>query len=306
MGQLGVSVDQTHVHSRSMTCRAVRVFNAWCIASLLGARCVEAVAVKKGSLKLDNYTFHKMAKVPGLNLLVKMDKIYGYGKWEVFDNLCMLTHKVPNLLLADVPVVFGGRDSEVPILLPPENDNLAREFNLKEKDFPSYILIKASDKENPVMFRDGFVDKSAKKPASWDDGEDGEWEPPRITELNIENMVAWLETHDIRMPSIQFLTITEMDELAEKFMRTSKNDDRQALLAKTVALAEEFPHKVDEKAPTYIKTMKKIMDTSDEYVDKELARVEKLVNDDNLKRPKRKEMAKKQLVLEVFADHKRT
>jgi hypothetical protein len=288
-------------------CRAAtRVLETLSLALLLLARCGESVAVKRGALKLDNYTFDKMAMAPGLNLIVKVDKLYGYGSWEVFHNLCDMIHKVPNTLLADVPVTLAERDAEVPIHLPPENDEITTRYGITMQDFPAYLLFPANNKDlmKPIMFRDGFADPDAKKPKTWDDDEDGQWERPVIRLLNIENVATWLKTHGIVLPAIG--TIDDLDDLVEKFMRTEKNDERKTIMAEATVLAEG-KHVADPKAPIYLKIMKKVLDTDDEYVDKELARVERVLGaSGEMKKEQKRVMLTKQKVLEVFVDHKRT
>jgi len=177
-----------------------------------------------GAIKLDNYTFDKMLKVPQQTFLVKFDKSYAYGeKEDAFKTLCKLAHTVPNFLIGEVPVQEYGDK---------ENDDLRERFGLNKDDFPVYMLFKPGDLH-------------------------GE----RYTgEIKADLLATWLRKKAIRMPAIG--TIEEMDSLAKKFMKDGLSE-KHLNTAKKLA-AEDFKtdkkaplyvkimEKIKEKGESYI------------------------------------------------------
>jgi len=215
----------------------------------------------QGAVKLDNMTFDKMLSVPGLTLLAKIDKAYPYGdKEETFKELCKLSYHVKDFLIGEIPVQEYGDK---------ENEDLQKRFEVRTDEFPVYLLFKKGAAEPPIRF-EGFPDPNAKKPASWDDEEDGPWEPPFRTDVTPENFVTWLRMKGVKMPYGG--TILDMDEVAKKFMKGFKDDD----FAEAKKLAEG-EYKDDAKAAVYIKIMQKIKEKGAAYVGTEMARVKKLM-----------------------------
>merc|ERR1712196_293484 len=112
----------------------------------------------------------------------------------------------------------------------------------------------------------GFPNPTSKKPATWDDEEDGEWEAPMISEPTAENMIIWLRKNGVKMPSIG--TIHELDEVVKRFLTTGMQD---ADIAAAKKLAEgDF--KNDRKAAIYVKVLEKVKAKGEEYVQTELTR----------------------------------
>jgi hypothetical protein len=253
---------------------------------LVGAALVAgADATAMGALKLDNMTLAKMVEAPGMKLLVKFDKSYAYGdKEDAFKEICKLAYPLKDFLIGEVPVQEYGDK---------ENEDLQNQFEIKTEEFPVYILFKGS-MESKVKFT-GFPNPTSKKPTTWDDEEDGDWEAPMINEPTAENMIIWLRTNGIRMPSIG--TIAELDEIVQRFLTTGMKDaDIDA--AKKLA-AEDF--KSDKKAPVYVKIFEKVKAKGEEYVATELARVEKLMQG-KITPEKQAELKDKVTVLKVFAN----
>mmetsp|Transcript_43112 Transcript_43112/g.77445 ORF Transcript_43112/g.77445 Transcript_43112/m.77445 type:complete len:261 (+) Transcript_43112:60-842(+) len=181
---------------------------------LLGAGVLPVAEAAQGAVKLDNMTFDKMLSVPGLTLLAKIDKAYPYGdKEETFKELCKLSYHVKDFLIGEIPVQEYGDK---------ENEDLQKRFEVRTDEFPVYLLFKKGAAEPPIRF-EGFPDPNAKKPASWDDEEDGPWEPPFRTDVTPENFVTWLRMKGVKMPYGG--TILDMDEVAKKFMKGFKDDD---------------------------------------------------------------------------------
>lgn len=253
-------------------------------AAVAAALLPGAHASALGAMKLDNYTFDKMLSVPGLSLMVKIDKSYAYGeKEDAFKEVAKLAYPVKNFIVAEVPVSDYGDK---------ENDDLRERFKLKTDDFPAFFLFKAGRSSDDGIKFEGFPDPTARKPASWDDDEDGPWEPPMLSEVTATNLVMWLKKQGIKMPSIG--TIAELDEVVHKYMKAPSD----ALIAEAKKLAEtEFPN--DKKAPVYIKIMEKVKEKGAEYLDKELGRVQK-ISAGKVTPEKKTELDDKIRILNVF------
>jgi endoplasmic reticulum protein 29 len=251
---------------------------------LLAASTWQASATAAGALKLDNYTFDKVVTLPGQTLLVKLDKSYAYGeKEDAFKELCKVAYPVKDFMIAEIPVQEYGDK---------ENDDMRERFGANVDDFPVYYLFKGSA-DARTMF-EGFANPNAKKPANWDDDEDGAWEAPMLGEPTLENLAIWLRMQGVKMPSIG--TILELDEAAERFIKQGLKDSEIEAAQK---IADE-EYKTDAKAPMYIKIMKKIKEKGREYVEKESARVQKVL-EGKITPEKRTEMSDKLKILGVFA-----
>lgn len=261
-------------------------FSSAAVAALLAVALIGrgADATAQGALKLDNYTFDKMVAVPGLTLLAKVDQSYAYGeKEDAFKELCKLAHSVPNFLIGEIPVQEYGDK---------ENSDLMERFKLTKEDFPGYFLFKGPDSQ--VKF-EGFADPLSKKPANWDDDEDGTWEAPMRKDITGENLVIWLRKNGVKMPSIG--TIAELDEIVKKYMQEGL---KQSYIDEATKLAET-EHKNDKKAPIYLKILAKIKEKGADYVEKETARLTKLLVG-KLTDEKKAELSEKMKILAVFAD----
>merc|ERR1719387_1816987 len=170
------------------------------IAFLLAAFAPQVGATAMGAVKLDNYTIDKVLAFPGITWLVKVDKSYAYGeKEDAFKELCKLASPVKDLVIGEIPVQEYGDK---------ENDDLREKLEVKTDDFPVYFIFKGSW-ESRVKFA-GFADPRAKKPADWDESDDGAWEPPMVKDITVDNLALWLRTNGVKVPSIG--TIAEMDE----------------------------------------------------------------------------------------------
>jgi endoplasmic reticulum protein 29 len=242
-----------------------------------------AVATASGALKLDNFTLDKIVAVPGYSLMAKIDKSYAYGeKEDAFKELCKVAAPVKNFFIAEVPVQEYNDM---------ENKDIADRYGIKSEDFPGYLLFKGS-KENPVKFA-GFPDPTSKKPATWDDDEDGEWEAPMIDYPSTENLITWLTINGIRVPSKG--TIPELNEVAKAFM-TGGFSASELEKAKTMATGQFL---YDPQAPIYPKIMEKVKEKGADYLEKELARVTKIMTG-KLTEEKEAQLKAKVNILKVF------
>jgi len=261
----------------------LRTSTSLAIAAALLPICSHATAM--GAVKLDNYTFDKMIATPGLSTLVKFDKTYAYGeKEDAFKEICKLAYHVKDLLVTEVPIQEYGDK---------ENEDVALRFNVKSNEYPAFLIFKGSV-DAPVKFV-GFPNPTSKQPSDWSEEEDGKWGPPMITDVTAENLIIWLRQNGVRMPSAG--TITELDEVVKRFLNEGmKDEDLQA--AKALA---EGDHKNDKKAPVYVKIMEKVKAKGNDYVQTELARVQKIMAG-KLNEEKKAEMADKIKILNVFAN----
>lgn len=243
-----------------------------------------AEATAQGAIKLDNYTFDKFRAIPGFSLLTKIDKSYAYGeKEDAFKEICKLSYTVSNFLVGEIPVQEYGDK---------ENSDLQERFGIKTDDMPAFYLFTGAEDAGTKF--DGFADPSAKKPSTWDDEEDGKWEPPMIKDITADNLILWLRTKGVKMPSIG--TIAELDEVAKRFMEEPKQTDLDE--AKRLA---EGDHKNDKKAPMYVKIMQKVLDKGKGYIQSESERVKKLMAG-KVTPQKKDELNEKLKILSVFAE----
>lgn len=260
----------------------MRTIGSILVAAALAVPTIEATA--QGAIKLDNYTFDKFRAIPGLTLFAKIDKSYAYGeKEDAFKEVCKLSYSVSNFLVGEVPVQEYGDK---------ENSDLQERFGIKTDDMPVFYLFKGAD--DPGTKFEGFADPSAKRPATWDDSEDGEWEPPMLKDITADNLILWLRTKGVKMPSVG--TITELDEVAKKFMQEPKQADLDE--AKKLA---EGDHKNDKKASVYVKLMQKVLDKGKGYIQTEVERVKKIMAG-KVTPEKKDELQDKLKILNVFVE----
>lgn len=221
-----------------------------------------ADATAMGAIKLDNYTFDRFLKLPGVSILVKFDMAYPYGeKEDVFQALCKLAYRVPNFLIGEVAVQDYGDK---------ENMALQERFELKKEEFPAYYLYERGSEGPPERYV-GFPDPTAKKPGTWDDEEDGEWVPPYMADVNLETLGTWLHTHGINLPSNG--TIAELDEVARRIVKDGLQDTHLAEAEKLAGGA----FKKDKRAQIYVKIITKVKEKGIEYIEQETARVRKIM-----------------------------
>merc|ERR1719353_2410232 len=155
-----------------------------------------AQATASGALKLDNYTFDKVLQMPGHSFFVKFDQSYAYGeKEDEFKVLCKISYKVPNFLIAEVPVQEYGDK---------ENDDLRERFKLKKDDFPIYFLFNEANKEGLKY----------------------------TGSIKADDMASWLRRQKLPVPSIG--TIAELDEIAKAFLKEGLADSQIAAAKKVV------------------------------------------------------------------------
>mmetsp|Transcript_1806 Transcript_1806/g.4538 ORF Transcript_1806/g.4538 Transcript_1806/m.4538 type:complete len:284 (+) Transcript_1806:75-926(+) len=145
-----------------------------------------------------------------------------------------------------------------------ENEDLRDRFKLSTDDFPAFLLFRGEEDmqryEGPVTAAD---------------------------------ISMWLRKKGVKISTSG--TIAELDELAQKFLRSGFADN---YITEAEALADST-YKADSKASVYVKIMKKIKDKGAGYVEAETARVQKVMSG-NLTPEKMRELSEKVQVLSMF------
>jgi endoplasmic reticulum protein 29 len=151
------------------------------VGVLVVAASIGAEATALGALKLDNYTFDKVLKIPDHSFFVKFDQSYAYGeKEDEFKLLSKTAYNAPKFFVAEVPVQEYGDK---------ENDDVRERFKITKDDFPAYFLFNDANK-------DGLRYTGA---------------------IKATDMATWLRQQKVQIPSIG--TIAELDEIAQKFLK---------------------------------------------------------------------------------------
>jgi len=216
-----------------------------------------------GAINLDTYTFDKVVSLPGRTVLVKFDQSFPSNENQ--DVFRELAQ-----MAAGSPDFFLA---EVKFDDGDENEDLKKRFGfsvstLDEKEFPKYMFFKGL-KENITY--------------------DGK--------LSADGIGLWVRRQGVKLARVG--TIAELDEVALKFLKASHSaaeiDAAKALI--------EANHKESSKAPWYVKIMTKIKEKGFEYVDKEVTRVDKVLQG-QIAEEKRSELQDKMKILSVFASSK--
>jgi len=218
----------------------------------------------KGCTPLDTYSFEKV--VPKFKAtVVKFDVAYPYGeKHDEFGKVADATRGVQDLLIAEVNVKDYGEK---------ENAELAEKYEIKTKEFPQLRL-----------FRKGIT---VPEPYT------GEWKA--------DDIIQWVKTMTgvyIGLPGC----IEKFDQLAAEFIKIRDKGKRQKLLeqAKEMIKAGLDTPKSTDYANTYVKLMEKILEKGDEFVSKEIQRVENL-RKTKVSADKKESLQKRLNILQSFA-----
>jgi len=172
---------------------------------------------------------------------VKFDVAYPYGeKHDEFSKVAELTRGVQDLLVAEVNVKdYGEKD----------NADLAEKYDVKLRDFPVLKLFRKGIKE-VLTFR-------------------GEFKADEITSFIRASTGVY-----VGLPGC----IEQFDALAAEFIKTKDVERREELLTQgrdILAKGLDTPRNT-EYAQIYLKLMEKVMEKGDEFVLKEIQRVESL------------------------------
>ncbi|KAJ7387447.1 Endoplasmic reticulum resident protein 29 [Desmophyllum pertusum] len=209
----------------------------------------------RGAVPLDTLTFDKVIGKHKA-VLVKFDKQYAYGeKEDEFKKFAEKSSSQPDLLVAEVGVSEYGEK---------ENDDLRARFNINKEDFPVYKLFKQND-ATAVDFK-------------------GEVKADALSQFVNTNSRLW-----IGMPNC----IEKFDKLVEELLGSDSSGYADIIYKAEKVLEESTDEKEKATGDIYVKTMKKIQEKGVDYVDSEVARVQKLLKDKIT--DKKKEQFKKRL-----------
>ncbi|XP_050409963.1 endoplasmic reticulum resident protein 29 [Patella vulgata] len=240
--------------------------NISCISSLLLVvlaifRSVGADIVK-GSVPLNSGVFDRIISKHKA-VLVKFDETYPYGeKQDEFKKVAESSSGQPDLLIAEVQIAdYGDKD----------NMDLAERFNIKKENHPVYKLF-LQNKETPIDYTGDFKDAD------------------EIKKFIMKESGLWLG-----LPSC----LEKFDNLVSEFYK-SPADKRKGILARAEKAAEGLEDKAEKtSADTYVKTMSKILEKGEEFIDTEINRVEKL-RDGKVSEKKKEQLGERLNILTSF------
>lgn len=234
------------------------------IVVILSAIGIAAAGDCKGCVSLDSYSFDKVvAKFKAA--VVKFDVAFPYGeKHEQYAQIAAATKDSHDLLVAEVKVKdYGDKD----------NSELAARYKIKYGDFP-VILLFLQGKAEPIPF---VTEKD--------------------TDFTADNIKRF-----IRMKSGVYLglpgCVEQLDRLAEDF-KTSGEKERKEILNKAKIFEETLPDAQRAAAEVYVKTMEKMLEKGDVFVQTEQTRIEGILKR-KLSNKKKRTMEEKRNILHSF------
>lgn len=217
----------------------------------------------RGAVPLDTLTFDKVIGKHKA-VLVKFDKQYAYGeKEDEFKKFAEKSSSQPDLLVAEVGVSEYGEK---------ENDDLRERYNINKEDFPVYKLFKQNE-DTPIDFK-------------------GEIKADELSKFVKTNSRLW-----IGLPNC----IEKFDRLAEELLASDSSGYADIIQKAEKVLEESTDDKEKVTGDIYVKIMKKIQEKGVNYVDSEVARVQKLLKDKIT--DKKKDQFKKRLDILTSFQH---
>ncbi|XP_043289650.1 endoplasmic reticulum resident protein 29 [Venturia canescens] len=218
----------------------------------------------KGCVPLDSVSFDKVTS-KFKAAVVKFDVAFPYGeKHEEFGKVSADTKDSLDLLVAEVGVKdFGNKD----------NSDLAQRYDVKKEDFP-VVLLFVQGQSKPFRFV-----------ASKDED---------FTAENIKRFIKAKSGVYLGLPGC----VEQLDRIAEEF-KTSGEKDRQGLLNKAKVFEETLPEEHRTAAKVYVKTMERIMERGDVFVQTERTRIEGLLKG-KLSKDKKRTMEERRNILQSF------
>lgn len=218
----------------------------------------------KGCVSLDTFSFDKV--VPKFKAaVVKFDVAFPYGeKHEQYAKVAAATKDAHDLLVAEVRVQdYGNKD----------NADLAARYEIKNEAFPAVLLF-LQGKSEPIPF-------VAEKPSDF-------------TADNIKRFIKSKSGVYLGLPGC----VEQLDRLAEEF-RSSGPKEKQEILNKARVFEETLPEPQRAAAKVYVKTMERIIDRGDVFVQTEQTRIEGLLKG-KLSTDKKRTMEEKRNILHSF------
>ncbi|XP_046351507.2 endoplasmic reticulum resident protein 29-like [Haliotis rufescens] len=195
--------------------------------------------IVKGSVPLNSGVFDKIISKHQV-VLVKFDETYPYGeKQDEFKKVAEASFSQPDLLIAEVQIAdYGDKD----------NADLGERFGIKKEDHPVYkMFVKGKDKPLTFLGKDKKADD--------------------VKKFIMKESGLWLG-----LPSC----LEEFDQLVKEFHAAS-GDAKKKVIEKSEASAKAISNESEKtSAEIYVKTMKKVLEKGEGFIDSEIERVEKL------------------------------
>ncbi|XP_013403746.1 endoplasmic reticulum resident protein 29 [Lingula anatina] len=192
----------------------------------------------KGSVQLNSGVFDKILSKQKA-ALVKFDETFPYGeKQDEFKKVAESSISQPDLLVAEVQVSDYGEK---------ENSDLAERFNVKKEDFPVYKIF-LNGKEQKT-YTGSTTDSDA------------------IRTFIMKESGLWLG-----LPAC----IEEFDKLVKELYEAGTAEQKLDVIKKAQKASEKVTDAQQNSAAIYIKTMQKIVEKGEDFVQSEMKRVEKL------------------------------
>ncbi|XP_025092157.1 endoplasmic reticulum resident protein 29-like [Pomacea canaliculata] len=218
--------------------------------------------IVKGAVSLNSGVFDKIISRHRV-VLVKFDETYPYGeKQDEFKKVAQASLSQTDLLVAEVQIAdYGDKD----------NSDLAERFGVKKENYPVYKLF-LNGKDEPISYTGDS--KNADK----------------IKKFVMQESGLWLG-----LPAC----LEEFDKLVAEFLKASP-EARLGIVEKAEAALKTLTKDSDkESAEVYIRTMKKIEEKGDTFINSEIERVEKL-KDGKVSDKKKEELNRRLNILTSF------
>ena len=227
----------------------------------------------KGCTPLDELNFDKVVKRFGATL-VKFDTAYAYGdKHEEFGKVAKDLAEIEDVLTAEVGIKdYGEKD----------NSALGEKYGVKKEDFP-VLFVFHKNKQTGEIEHHRFTD-------------DDDFKADTIKTFIRQKTGIYLP-----LPGC----IEEFDTLATRLLTAENAGEKGKVMAEAektfLAIPTESTKKA--KADIYIKIMRKVVKEGNEFADKEMKRVKKVLKEGKIADAKKEGMEKRINVLRSFIQH---
>ncbi|GLH05240.1 hypothetical protein R5R35_010487 [Gryllus longicercus] len=234
------------------------------VALSLFSQLIYADAINcKGCVPLDSYSFDKIiSKFKAA--VIKFDVAYPYGaKHDEFAKVAETTYSIPELLVGEVGVKDYGEK---------ENSDLAERYKVNKDDFPVIKLFVAG-KDEPVTFTN--------------------------SDFTADNIKKFIRSNSEVYVGLQGC-IDKFDALANKFVKTADTDLKKIILREAEDMWDKTSGRADQKAAeVYVKTMRKSLEKGDDFIEKEMKRVQNLAKG-KVSKEKKEEILQRINILQSF------